>query len=194
MLLLATFALTRLLLSTPHAARLVLNEFASDSLVSEGLKTAGMEGDVRMIKLWTQLKVGALEAEGKKAAQEVSDEKALANARMRVRSIQPYLDAAQADIFSGKWKFVQGYIGVIFSQKDAFQTIVTDTYPGADPVSLAFKDALVTEGNNIIRDTERLAIAAQAPCRPVHLPVELPPSLSSCTLAVTFASDCLPCH
>ena len=72
MLLLATFALTRLLLSTPHAARLVLNEFASDSLVSEGLKTAGMEGDVRMIKLWTQLKVGALEAEGKKAAQEVS--------------------------------------------------------------------------------------------------------------------------
>lgn len=144
------------------SAELTLNDFGSDSLVTEGLKSAGMDGDIRMIKLWTRLKVGALEAEGKKAADSVSNEKALANARMRVRSIQPYLDAAQNDIFTYKWKFVQGYLGVIFSQRDAFQTIVTETYPGGDPVSLASKDALVSEGNNIIRDAELLAAAAQA--------------------------------
>ena len=40
---------------------------------------------------------------------------------------------------SQKWKFVQGYTGVIFSQLDAFQRVTTDTYPGDDPVSLASK-------------------------------------------------------
>ena len=77
-----------------------------------------------------------------------------------------YLDEAQRDIFLGKWKFVQGYLGVIFSQRDAFQTIITDTYPGSDPVSLASKDALVVEGNNVIANAEVLAKAAKARSEP----------------------------
>ena len=50
------------------------------------------------------------------ATSQVADSKDLASARMRVRSVAPYLEEAQRDIFTGKWKFVQGYLGVIFSQ------------------------------------------------------------------------------
>jgi len=125
-----------------------------------------MNGDLRMMKLWARLKAGALEEEGRQAAAQVGDEKTLASARMRVRSVQPYLDEAQRDVFAGKWKFVQGYLGVVFSQRDAFQTIVTDTYPGNDPVSLASKDALISEGNNIIKNAELLAAAAKAKSEP----------------------------
>jgi len=156
----------------------VLNEFTSDAVIEQGLKSAGMDADMKMIKLWTRLKVGALETAGKEAADQTGDEKVLANARMRVRSIQPYLDAAQGDIITAKWTFVQGYLGVIFSQKDAFQTVVAETYPGSDPVSLASKDALVTEGNNIIADAEILATAAQAKSEPRALAAYAKLSLS----------------
>ena len=157
----AALAVTLSPLSAAAVGELQLADFGDSAIVSEGLKTAGMNGDLRMIKLWARLKAGDLQAEGQKAADKVSDEKVLANARMRVRSVSPYLEEAQGDIFAGRWKFVQGYLGVVFSQRDAFQTIVTDTYPGSDPVSLASKDALVNEGNNIIKYAEQLASAAK---------------------------------
>ena len=135
--------------------------FESSALVSEGLKSAGMDGDVRMIKLWAQLKAGALQAEGQNAAAKVNDEKTLANARKRVRSVAPYLDEAQRDVFAGRWKFVQGYVGVVFSQFDAFQTVINDNFPGGDPVSLASRDALSVEGANILKNAEALAAAAK---------------------------------
>lgn len=122
-----------------------------------------MQGDLRMMKIWARLKAGELEAEGKAAAAKVgaqSDSASLAAARMRVRSLSPYLDEAQRDLFTNKWKFVQGYVGVIFSQKDAIQTVIADTYPGNDPVSLASQDALVTEGNNLLKNAEALSAAA----------------------------------
>jgi chemotaxis protein histidine kinase CheA len=157
---------------------LQLADFESTALVSEGLKTAGMEGDLRMMKLWARLKAGALETDGRDAAAKVSEEKALANARMRVRSVQPYLDEAQRDIFAGRWKYVQGYLGVIFSQVDAFQTVTVETYPGNDPVSLASKDALLSEGNNIIKNAEALASAAKARSEPKALAAYAKLSLS----------------
>ena len=83
-------------------AELQLENIGRSSLVEAGLKDAGMEGDLKMIKLWTRLKVGEIEVEGQKAAEKVSDEQSLAAARMRVRSLQPYLDEAQRDIFASK--------------------------------------------------------------------------------------------
>ena len=87
-------------ISAAPAAELQLADFESSSLVSDGLKTAGMEGDLRMIKLWARLKAGALEAEGREAEKKVSSEQGLANARMRVRSVAPYLEEAQRDVFA----------------------------------------------------------------------------------------------
>ena len=53
---------------------LQLADFESESLVSDGLKTAGMNGDLRMIKLWARLKAGALETEGREAAAQVCEQ------------------------------------------------------------------------------------------------------------------------
>jgi len=157
--------------ASPSAAvspELMLADFEDPAKVSAGLKAAGvsMSGDQRMIKLWARLKAGAIQQEGRAAAEQVGDEKELASARMRVRSIQPYLDEAQRDIFALKWKFLQAYLGVVFSQVDAFQTVIVETYPGDDPVSLASKDALVTEGNNVVRNAELLASAANLQSQP----------------------------
>ena len=160
------------------SAELQLTDFESESLVVDGLKNAGLEGDLKMMKLWARLKAGALEVEGREAAGKVSEEKALASARMRVRSVQPYLDEAQRDIFAGRWKYVAGYVGVIFSQVEAFQTVTVETYPGSDQVSLASKDALVTEGNNVIKNAQSLAAAAKARSEPKALAAYAKLSLS----------------
>ena len=66
----------------------------------------------------------------------------------------------------------------VYSQKDAFQTIITDTYPGSDPVSLASKDALVVEGNNILQNAERLGAAAKKRSEPEALAAYAQLSLS----------------
>ena len=140
---------------------LILDDIGQTALVEQGLKDAGLEGDLKMIRLWARLKTGEIQVEGQKAASKVSEQQVLAAARMRVRSLQPYLDEAQRDIFANKWKYVQGYTGVVFSQRDAIQTLITDNYPGEDPVSLASKDALVNEGNNVLKSAEALAAAAK---------------------------------
>ena len=85
-------------------SELQLAVFGDSSLVESGLKEANMEGDLRMIKLWARLKSGELDVEGKKAANKAEEQQSLASARMRVRSLAPYLDEAERDIFSGKWK------------------------------------------------------------------------------------------
>ena len=63
-----TISVSPLAATTSVPANLQLSDFGSSELVSEGLQTAGMEGDLRMIKVWAQLKVGSIEAEGVKAA------------------------------------------------------------------------------------------------------------------------------
>ena len=142
--------------------QLTLAPYSSSGAVEESLQEAGLTGDLRMVKLLARLKAGDLEEKGSAAASQVSDEKDLASARMRVRSIQPYLDEAQRDVFAGKWKPLQAYLGVIFSQRDAIQTVISQTYPGNDPVALASKDALLNEGNNVIKNAEALSTAAKA--------------------------------
>ena len=47
------------------SAELQLTDFESESLVVDGLKNAGLEGDLKMMKLWARLKAGALEVEGR---------------------------------------------------------------------------------------------------------------------------------
>jgi len=156
----------------------LLNDFERKPLVEEGLRKAGMgRGDNRMVTLWARLKAQELNDDAATAAAAATKSKAskyqgfpeLAASRMRVRSLQAYLDELQRDIFSGKQTFVQGYLGVFYSQRDAFQALILSTYPSDDPVSLSSKDAMIDEGNNVFKYAEDLSNAASKKERPEAL-------------------------
>jgi len=150
---------------------LLLNDFERKPLVEEGLKKAGLgNGDNRMVTLWARLKEQEIMDDAATAASAAAKSKAskytgypeLAASRMRVRSLQAYLDELQRDIFLNKRTFVQGYLGVFYSQRDAFQALILTTYPADDPVSLSSKDAMIDEGNNVFRYAEDLSNAANS--------------------------------
>ena len=147
---------------------LLLNDFERKPLVEEGLRKAGLAAsDNKMVTLWARLKAqelnddAAVAAAAAKSATKSSYKgfPELAASRMRVRSLQAYLDELQRDIFANKNKFVQGYLGVFYSQRDAFQSLILTTYPADDPASLASKDAMVDEGNNVFEYAEDLSEA-----------------------------------
>ncbi|KAL1520568.1 hypothetical protein AB1Y20_022144 [Prymnesium parvum] len=146
---------------------LLLNDFERRPLVEEGLRKAGLSsGDNRMVTLWARLKAQELSDDATAAAAAATSSISkyqgspdLAESRMRVRSLQAYLDELQRDIFASKQTFVQGYLGVFYSQRDAFQALILTTFPADDPVSLASKDAMVDEGNNVFKYAEDLSDA-----------------------------------
>ena len=117
-----------------------------------------------MIKLWSTLKEARLVEAGAEAADLVqptatADAKdvaqALASAQTQVRGLQPYLEELQNDLIRGRWKFVGGYIGIIFSQRPAVQVTILTSYAGDDSMmAMASKDAMVCESYAILNCPE----------------------------------------
>ena len=126
---------------------LLLNEFGDKSQVESGLRQAGISAkDSRMIKLWATLKEARLVEAGAEAADLVQLSNSadglavaqqLASAQTQVRQLQPYLDELQTDLTRGRWKFVGGYLGVIFSQRPAIQTVILNSYPGDESMMVS---------------------------------------------------------
>jgi len=154
-----------------HSAHTVALTLPTRPQVANGMRQAGITAkDARMINLWSTLKEARLVEAGAEAADLVQPKatadakdaaQALAAAQTQVRGLQPYLEELQNDLIRGRWKFVGGYVGIIFAQRPAIQVTILNSYAGDDSMmAMASKDAMVDEGNRIFERAEALSKAA----------------------------------